>query len=428
MSNVQPLFLPEHLIAAHAILLENDFPFQPVTFCFGPQGDCFVLSKLEYNYFRYDDTDKRGSFQCYVINAFGPDGSLSAIAEFSKLYERFNAPGQDNWDQFDPYLWVSPQNMVVLSTQANRCFLFDAAMERELGSYASFGKKAELHEVNFAYQIESAPDGRILCLVGEPGLHTAHFSSNLVCISDGTALTAGHRPNLACIACLKFRLEYESNSRFPYVRLPNGAAAGAGNRPEPSLEQQAKDTLGVSLNRPWIGQVLPLGSETCVVSVYNGQMRGGSKGLPFVFGLLRYDGRLIGKLDGIDEYEESPFVEYHFRLAVDHRHHRIIYKNKFAFYLFDFEGRLIEKVMLDGADVKAASPMRLGCCGPTGQIVLYHPKQSLMLTIDPFEQSSDLRQALTASLVDYSTGRKNLKKAFDPVNYRWISPQDAQRH
>ena len=54
-----------------------------------------------------------------------------------------------------------------------------------------------------------------------------------------------------------------------------------------------------------------------VQPLFHSLMRGGSKGLEFAFALLSLDGQVIGRVEGIDRHDDSPFVEHHYRLAID---------------------------------------------------------------------------------------------------------------
>lgn len=265
-------------------------------------------------------------------------------------------------------------------------------------------------------------------MVSEPGVKTIHFSANLVCLSDGSPLSVAQRPQLDCIGCVYSTLDYETNAWFPYIKMSSGERVGTGCRPVPSLLSQASELFGVGLHDGWIKQALPLDETKCAVSLFHKYMRGGSKGLPFAFGILDYAGRVVGRLDGIDDYNESPYSEHHHTLAVDRRYRRIVYKNKAAFFLFDFDGRVLAKVALDNADVKAMAAFHLGCCGADGQIVLYHRKQHLVLQMDPIAQPVDLESAIAIAMTDYNAQRSKLKKQHAPESYRWLAPAPAVRH
>ena len=125
---------------------------------------------------------------------------------------------------------------------------------------------------------------------------------------------------------------------------------------------------------------------------------GGSKGLEFAFALLSLDGQVIGRVEGIDRHDDSPFVEHHYRLAIDRAHGRIVYKNKTSFFLFDFQGGLLAWVKLEAQPLKSLSAWKLGCCSPDGRIVLSHPEQHLLLVVDPVTDPDGLESALRSQL------------------------------
>jgi hypothetical protein len=215
---------------------------------------------------------------------------------------------------------------------------------------------------------------------------------------------------------------------FPYVFLPDGQAAGGGRGPAPSLAERVKQQLELSIYNAWLGQALPLDEEMCVVSLFHQLMRGGTKGAEFVFARVAYDGRLLGRLDGLDQNEDSPYVDHHYRLAVDRPHRRIVYKTKTAVFLFDFDGRLLAKVPLEGPLLKTLAPMKLGCCGPQGQPVLHHPKQHLILAMDPVDDPSNLKLTLTEAAAAYKKETAKLKKNHQPIKYRWLYDGEPIRH
>jgi hypothetical protein len=427
MPHVQPLFLPKPVVEENKLVLENDFGVTPAQFSFGPDGLLCVLSQLFYNYYRYDKSDSR-SFSSYLVNVYGPDLGAERLADFSAFYREADRDDYLKWDLFHPYLSVTPENLVVLTTQANRTFLFDAALENRVGQFASSDPKQvqQIYDAGFAYHAEPLADGRLLCLVSEPGVQLRWFSPNLLCLSDGSPLSPGQRPNLTCIACLKPDLTVDAT--FPHVHLPDGTRVGKGNRPTPSLEQLAEKRYDLSLYGCWIGQALPLGEGTCLVTLFHKLMRGGSKGSDFVFALISEDGRLVGRVDGIDPHDDSPFVDHHYRVAVDRARGRIVYKTRASFFLFDLKGKLLNKVELEGPARKGLSVFKLGGCGPDGRIVLYHPEQHLLLQLDPIDQPGDLRATLADGLAFYKRERTRLKKQHEVVAYRWMHPGPIVRH
>lgn len=157
MAKTQPLFFPEPLVAENAIILENDFAFEHVRCCHGKDGQLYVLSKLEYNYFRYDRNDQRPSFATYVVNVYDPEFRSLVVTDFTQLHRELAGP--DNWDYFDPWLSVTAENLVVLSTKANRTFLYDPLLERQLGTFAACGQAQEMYDRNFAFQAEPTRTG-----------------------------------------------------------------------------------------------------------------------------------------------------------------------------------------------------------------------------------------------------------------------------
>src|SRR5262249_49815146 len=152
-------------------------------------------------------------------------------------------------------------------------------------------------------QIEFSPDGRLVCLLSEPGVRLYYFSPNLICVSDGTALGPDSRPGLVCVACLESDLgtsRASNRATFPYAHLADGRAAGDGARPAPSLTQQANERFRMHLYGSWLGQVAPLDAGRLLVPIFHQLMRGGTKGAAFAFALVSPTGEITGRLNGID--------------------------------------------------------------------------------------------------------------------------------
>ncbi len=432
MPSVQPIFLPRPVVEENRLVLANDFGAQPCQFCFGPGGRLYVLSKLFYNYYRYDNNDSRG-FSTWLVNVYGADLAPERIADFSALYEAIKGRGESldyfDWDRFDPYLAVTPDALVVLTTRANRAFLFDAALETARGRFAApdSGDLQRVYDEGFAYHSEPTGDGKLLCLVSEPGLRQRWFSPNLICLSDGSALGPKHRPGLTCFACLKDSLS--DNATFPYVRLPDGERAGRDSRPAPSLEDQVKRRFEPTLLfNPWLGQALPLDEKRSLVSLFSQHLRGGSKGLGFVFAIVSTEGEIVGRVEGIDQRAESPYVEHHYRLAVDRKHGRIVYKNKTSCFHFNLEGRRLAQVRLEGKPLRSLAALKLGGCGPDGRIIFHHPDQHFLAVTDPVTTPRELADTLAALAARIAPERNRLKKQYEWTHSRWLHPGPVVRH
>jgi hypothetical protein len=246
------------------------------------------------------------------------------------------------------------------------------------------------------------------------------YGLNLVCISDGSRLTSETRPMLDCFTCVtKYISGYDKQvlGTYPHVRFPGGEL------PEIAFDSQVK------LHFPWMNQALPLGEDRFLLTVFHKLMKSGTKGMPFAFAIVDRTGKMVAELSGIDQKNESPYVEHHYRIGIDRQRRTIIYKNKMCFFAFDFEGALRAKVALDSPELKPLAAWHLGGVAPDGRVILYHKKQHLLLAIDPFDPAEGtLREALVGAAQVLKKERALLKKRFAARDAHYLHPGPVKRH
>src|SRR5262249_41987852 len=104
------------------------------------------------------------------------------------------------------------------------------------------------------------------------------------------------------------------------------------------------------------------------------------------------------------------------------------YKNKAAFFLFDFDGRRLVRVKLEGKPLGSLGAWKLGGCSAEGRVVLYHPEQSLLLVLDPLSRPASLKTALSEAVAFLGGERARLRKQYESVGSRWLHPGPIIRH
>jgi hypothetical protein len=174
---------------------------------------------------------------------------------------------------------------------------------------------AKVYESNFAWKIGFAPDGRLVCLLGDP--RTLAYSPSLVGVSR-QPLRPDQRPELRCLTSVEIESFASSTQHtFPYLKGRDGQTIGPSCQPRPTLADQAKQKFAMSLYCPWVSDLYPLDDSRYFVSAFHKLMRGGTKGCTFLFAILSEEGELIGRLEGIDQWRESPFVGHRYKVVVE---------------------------------------------------------------------------------------------------------------
>lgn len=428
MTRVSELPIPRQLVTEHQLDLTTDFQPKHSHFRFSSRGELFVLSQLFYNYYRYDKTDDR-DFSAFLITRYNQDRVVTAQAALIDLHQELEGNEPLRSDVFEVSLSVTPDDQVVFSTVGNRTYFFANDLRQRMGAFAEFDSRdpSRMYHSNFGYQLWYTQDRAVLCTVGEPNVHLARPGTNLVALSDGP-LHSDHRPNLKCITCLVSKLNCEPDCTFSYITLPTGESVGSGCRPQPSLPEQVKARYQLSLYKPWIGNVLPLQGSKCLISVFNQWMRGGTKGCPFLFAIVSYEGKLLGRLEGIDPHDESPFVGHFYDVAVDPTGSQVYYLNKAALFVFSHTGKMLIKIPLKVKELSTLTNFQLGGCSPAGELVFVHPKQHLFMLVPVPNKLEHLAQTLQDSLMVYKKARTRLKNTWRPAQYHWTTDVELIRH
>ena len=406
MPYLQPQFVPE---TAH-LNLEQDISIEPKEFSFSADGRMFVLSHLT----------NPPALSALVINVYDKDFAPYRIADLTNLDGSIKTNSTE--------IAVVGENVIV-SDITNRSFLFDLNLETRTGAFAAPQTETlqAAYDQGLACKIKLTQDGRLICVVAYQPQNFGFFKPSLICLSDSTQLTPSHRPQFTCIARLE-KTNSTGDAVFPYIHMPGGACAPCQNDSLPSLVTEAEQRFGLLLTlRPWLNQALPISDNRFLVSVFHGHMSSG-KGLDFAFCIIDETGRLIGRLEGIDKFNESPFVEHHYRVAFDPAHNRIVYKNKTSFFLFDCNGQPVATVKLDGKPLSTLAAFKLGTCSVDGRVVLYHPKNHQILVLDPMAQPNELKDALEQAAEYVNKQRTALKKQYKCVNSNWLHPQPTIQH
>ncbi|MGW8378907.1 hypothetical protein [Streptomyces sp. ODS28] len=277
----------------------------------------------------------------------------------------------------------------------------------------------------FATSVGVTPEGRLLCVSTEYGVHRYGGSiDNIVSLADGP-LSAEHKPNLEAIASLEAAPERHTDVDLrPHVTY-QGAPVGRDHRPRPSLGELLDTSPGAPgplWHKSMLGRPVPLAEDRLIVPVFSRTLRGGSRGLGFGFAVLDDTGKITGRLEGLDPYWESPFTGMCLTVAADPFRGHAFHLNRYGLYAWDADGRL--QVKLDTSE-KAFKPLihfTLATCSPRGELLLVHGKQNLILRVPVPERLDDLSGAVETALRAYRTERTALKKQWQPTAWHWVDP------
>ncbi|WP_030295895.1 hypothetical protein [Streptomyces katrae] len=430
MVHTFPMTLPASLVEAHRVDLaskpSDGWRFAVFDVATAASGDTYVLGGAR----RYrtpaqppQDPAER-NFTYGMVTRHAPDGTPVDTALFAQPHPDGSPSAIP--EAGDMTLAVLPDGQVALSEKPGSTFLLSADLSRVTESWRMpFGWSVEEAGPGdpYAVSLSVTPSGRLLAVTSEYGLSNwAGAHANIVAVSEpGSALAPGAKPPLNAIASLDDRTDRQTDADLrPYVRY-QGAPVGGANRPSPSLTELVSSCT----RRPyeyrdcWLGRPAPLGDELFVVPVFSRIYRSGNRGGEFTFALLDDQGRLTGRLEGLDLYKDSPFTGFCFTVAGDPHRGRAFHLNRYGLYGWTSDGQMRARTSTEDEPFKALTHFALMGCAPAGELLLVHRKQNLLLRVPVPEDLGDLPAALEDALRTYGTQRTALKKRFTPVNWHW---------
>ena len=397
MTGVHPIRLPGGFVRDQGIDLVNKFAWMHRAVCTGPGGDRYVLSDLTYNHYRYNDLDRdRQMLAGHVLTRYDPEGA--PVAQVFVEWARAQAGGT-----FPPVsLSVLPDGRVLFSAKDNRAWVLDAA----LGSAEEVTAPAAPGEPHWAYRTRLTPSGRALCLLGE----------NVVAVS-ADPVGAAWPPELAAVTALR---RTRDGLHTPGYCPPSGRS-GEGEPRTELVEQVEAAFPGPGTPRlAWLDDVVPVG-ESMFVAVAGGWRKWAYKrGGDFLFMLVDADGKLLSHLD-LHGYRDSAARGVRYDVVADQARRRIFHLNTFGLYVFDDTGTRRAVLSTGDKEYKPLAQFQLREFGPSGELVLVHEKQHLVLTVHVPDDLAELPAAVTDALAVFRKGRSQLKKRHAPSNWHWTT-------
>lgn len=424
-----PVALPETLVTEYGLDLAAPYTagwgFEPLDVGFAGDGRMYVLSRLS-RYVRGGEeaADKTAqSFTFWLIARYGADGSPDTAAVFPQ--RRTHSTYGDAWDLG---LSVLRDGTVVLAGKHDATYLIDADLTRVLAQFTMNPHRSSFRDYTmgtpFATHVRVTPGGRLVCVLAEFGTYGyGSYVANLVGVAD-TALSADARSTIRVVASLDSAPRHQKAELDvrPYA-LHQGLPVGLSHRPDPGLAALVKDrwpgrfpTRGRRLGRPE-----PLSDDLFVVPLFSELFRSGNRGNDFWFLLLDADGKIAGRLEGLDPWSDSPYTGECRRVVADPPRSRVFHLNRYGLYAWSADGTLLARVPVADKPFSVLKNFGLLGCAPNGDLVLAQQKQHLVVRVPVPETDLDtgLAGAVEGALAAFAKRRTALKKDWAQVAWHW---------
>ncbi|MGW4651974.1 hypothetical protein [Kitasatospora sp. NPDC004289] len=431
-----PVTVPASLVSATGLEPEAGDWRRAVRHAVGtPDGETYVLSGL-WRQTRYGGVDDGRDFICQLITRHGPDGDTRTTAVIT--HEAPGGAGPTSTVRRSESLTLLPDGTLVLSGKPGNTHLFTPELDRLLAAWHMDDRPSWSDEPQtddpFAATVSVTPGGRLLCLTSEHRLENWGYPrGNLIAVSaPGDHLAPGHKPVLRAIATLKDSTKRQTeNDAIAHVRYGEDPVL-FDNRPLPTLTETMSARFGRSYFREdgaFLSRPVPLADDLYAVPVFGGTYRSGSRGQAFSFTLLDDHGNHQGELGGLDLHADSPYNGAHYRLTADPHRGRAFHLNRYGLYAWTADGTLHAKLPTDRAPFKALTNFELLTATPTGDLLLTHTKQHLILRIPIPADLTELPTAVTEALAGLPKARNAAKKRHTPVvNWLWTENSSTVHH
>ncbi|MFF2024956.1 hypothetical protein ACFVW2_24510 [Streptomyces sp. NPDC058171] len=331
----------------------------------------------------------------------------------------------------DMSLCVLPDGKVALSGTPDRTHLLTPELDTVLAAWSMPNRPYDEEPLPgdpFVTSMSVMPSGRLLCVATEYGTHRYGNSlPNIVGLAE-TVPAAGHKPEVRALVSLDGSPAHQTaeNDLRPHVTHA-GAPVGLDNRPHSLVDHLRRDTGDPYVwSQSRLGRPAPIGAELFVVPVFARTYRGGSRGQPHAFLLVDTDGRVTGRLGGMEPWKDSPFTGHCFNLVADPHRGHAFHLNRYGLYAWTADGSLRARLATEEQQFKALTRFTPTEVSPDGTLVLVHRTQHLMLRIPIPDDLTELGPVVAEALRIHTKQRTALKKewakAWGPVvNWHWAT-------
>ncbi|MDK1476089.1 hypothetical protein QNO07_22150 [Streptomyces sp. 549] len=433
MIQTLPLALPASLVDLHRIdlsaLYSTGWGVEASDVVGAPNGEVYALYLVyrhTHGVARDEPDPAKANFGYRLIARYSAGGELLASAVCCAPDSEGNASAVLNGS--DMTLCVLPDGTLAVSGDPDSTTLITPDLNRVVAGYEGRARRP-FEEVSpddaFASSISVTPSGRLLCATTEYGVWDRSIQIlNLVGVADG-ALTSTSKPAIEALAVLGPARKSDGAPRA-HVRY-RGRPVDLENRPRPALTERVTGETSYAWDDSRLGRPVPLAEDLFVVPFFARTFRSGSRGQPFAFALVNGQGEMTGRLQGLHEWNDSPFTGSCFAVAADPRRGRAFHLNRYGLYAWGRDGVL--RARLDTQN-KAFTPLTrftLTACSPAGDLLLVHRKQHLVLCIPAPDDLGDLASSVEQALRTFARQRTALKGEWSPVNWHWTHTS-AARH
>ncbi|MFI5529946.1 hypothetical protein ACIA8O_15530 [Kitasatospora sp. NPDC051853] len=430
-----PVTVPASLVSSLALDPAADDWGQAVRHAVGTtDGETYVLSGLWREAPRGSGDDGRGCIH-QLITRHAPDGETLATAVIAH-----EVPGGGATSAIrrggNGNLSVLPDGTLVLSSKPGNTYLFTPGLDRLPATWSMDERPGWSDEPQtddpFAATVAVTPGGRLVCLASEHRVENWGYArGNLIAVSEpGARLAPGHKPVLRAVATLKTDVKRQKEpDAVPHVRFGD-APVLQDNRPSPSLTETMSARFGWGFRKDgaFLFRPVPLAEDLYAVPVFGGTYRSGSRGQAFSFALLDDQGTLRGELGGLDLHADSPYNGANYRLTADPYRGRAFHLNRYGLYAWTADGTLQARLPTAEAPFKALTNFELLTATPTGELLLSHRKQHLLLRVTVPDDLTTLGAAVADTLAGLARARNAAKKRHAPVNWLWTEGNGAVHH
>lgn len=439
MTHAIPVPLPSALVDHHAVDLERKYTdgwgVKVDDVATAPSGEIYALYSVHRHTYGVADDEAdpaKVDFGYSLLTRYAPDGALLATAvsgqsEHLRQDTTLGGPttglGRNLW--WAKGLCILPDGTLAATGPGDHTHLITADLTAVT---AHHGMPRRRHDDGprdpFATWVSTTPAGRLLCTTGEYGLYNyGDLLDNIVAITD-QPLTPTSKPILRALASMEAKPVKHTEADLRPDVLLNGKPVGMDHRPRPSLTEHLTELEQTARQWDWhdarLGRPAVVREDLFVIPVYGHIYRGGSRGQRFAFVLVSDKGEFVGQLGGMHLHRDSPFTGFCFEIAADPVRERIYHLNRYGLFAWTATGVRAQRLDLEDTRYKLLKHFTLMDCTPTGELILVHRTQHLMLRIPCPATLGDLGHVVEDALRSYAKERTALKRQWQPVNWHWV--------
>ncbi|WP_300485273.1 hypothetical protein, partial [Flavobacterium sp.] len=291
----------------------------------------------------------------------------------------------------------SASGQIIISGDANRCFIIDEDGNIDPASYtttvvnlksdahALFPQKQEAAAKNLYCNATLLPQSnKLIALVDSEmgwGSTEGKRRGDFIVISEAPFEDATQRPRLKLLVALNQRPSAYYKTDFPGIELKNGKTIYRDDTFDDNLIAAIEINTKMPFFDPWIGNIYPLTESLLLVPVFD-KFRRLSASACFL--LINTDGTVVGQLQDFEpkNLKLGKLEEFHF--AVNHQDQILYFKGENTIYIFGFDGSCLDKIILEGTTKPLAAFQLIGHT-TNGNLLFFDRKNFHFLQIPPLK-------------------------------------------